>query len=583
MFWSLQRHGQPNTVRASRTSHRRGNELCLAAATQQQAQQAGRQGAEEVDEVWRLEEDVHETATELQCAQRLPRPGWLRQRQSGAVVCGHARFMQRPHRAHKAGLGSRSDVQHPASTVNINIAPHLLPVVKPSPPYPQQSDNPASSPPASSIDAIVQAPVAQVVEALRPLASLRPSWIGPKAVPRPATPGAVAMTMPITLEYSSPGLQPPVYIATSLSDPQWEPIEMEGTKDNGGEYHFSKSFNAHEGEYQYKLRLGPGDWWVCDEHQPQVDDGMGNKNNLVTVKAGPPRLDSVVHDHDVPLMPHESANQPPPLSPLLQSERNAAPQTPDVQHQAPFFAHESLPPAKSDEKHEEPDHEQHSPLLPHESASPMHESVSPLFHHESTAIDDQKHGDHVDKSPLLSGRKHSGDSIPQEADPNEPGLERFPTDHRGILDSIARTQKSLAEDQTHDHSPSPSPTAKAVKASPSLPSLAEDVKEEELAEAKKKPQVALAEVDNRPAAPITPPMTPTKEKQADPIIERIPKKAQTAKDTAKATAEQAVEKVDKNDYAAILTGSMFAFAVALTAVGLWFFSEGGRTLDIVDS
>ncbi|KAF2214005.1 hypothetical protein CERZMDRAFT_110976 [Cercospora zeae-maydis SCOH1-5] len=446
----------------------------------------------------------------------------------------------------------------------------------------KQSDNPTASPPASSIDAIVQAPVAKVAEGLRPLARLRPSWIGPKAVAPPVTPGALAMTIPVTVEYSSPGLQPPVYIATSLSDPQWEPIEMEGTKDNGGEYKFSKSFNAQEGEYQYKLRLGPGDWWVCDEHQPQVDDGMGNKNNLVTVKAGQPRTDSVVHDHDLPLMPHESPVQPPPLSPLLQSERNAAPQTPGVEHPAPFFAHESLAPAKSDEKHEEPDHEQHSPLLPHESASPIHEAVSPLFHHESTAIDDQKHEDHVNKSPLLSGRKHSGDSIPQEADPNEPGLERFPTDHRGILDSIARTQKLLAEDQTHDHSPSPSPTAKAVKASASLPSLAEDAMEEELVDAKKKPQVALAEGDNRPAAPITPPMTPTKEQQADPVIERIQEKAQTAKEAGQdAAAKQAVEKVDKQNYSAI--GSMFAFAVALTAVGLWFFSEGGKALDIVDS
>lgn len=32
-----------------------------------------------------------------------------------------------------------------------------------------------------------------------------------------------------------------------------------------------------------------------------------------------------------------------------------------------------------------------------------------------------------------------------------------------------------------------------------------------------------------------------------------------------------------------LTGSMFAFAVALTAIGLWYFSEGGRNLDIIET
>lgn len=90
-----------------------------------------------------------------------------------------------------------------------------------------------------------------------------------------------------------------------------------------------------------------------------------------------------------------------------------------------------------------------------------------------------------------------------------------------------------------------------MKASPSLPSLAEDAKEEELADAKKKPQVAVAEGDSRPAAPITPPMTPTKEKQADPVIERIQENAQTIKETVQAAAGQAAERVDKTNYSAM--------------------------------
>lgn len=93
------------------------------------------------------------------------------------------------------------------------------------------------------------------------------------------------MKQHVSIEYSSPGLKPPVYIFTSLSDPQWDAVEMEIQKNEKGDFVFSKAFDVEEGEYQYKFRLGPGDWWVCDESRRTVDDGMGNKNNLLIVKA----------------------------------------------------------------------------------------------------------------------------------------------------------------------------------------------------------------------------------------------------------------------------------------------------------
>lgn len=67
------------------------------------------------------------------------------------------------------------------------------------------------------------------------------------------------------LSYSLAGLQPPVYVVTSLSEPQWEPVELEFTKQEDGDYHFHKDFEAEHGEHQYKFRLGPGDWWALDE------------------------------------------------------------------------------------------------------------------------------------------------------------------------------------------------------------------------------------------------------------------------------------------------------------------------------
>ncbi|KAF4538778.1 hypothetical protein BFW01_g8429 [Lasiodiplodia theobromae] len=90
----------------------------------------------------------------------------------------------------------------------------------------------------------------------------------------------------VTITFSVPGTHPPVYVASSLTNPPWAPVEM-SIKDErtpAGDLVFEKSFDAVEsGEYQYKFRLGPGDWWVCDENAPIVSDEAGNRNNLLVV------------------------------------------------------------------------------------------------------------------------------------------------------------------------------------------------------------------------------------------------------------------------------------------------------------
>lgn len=62
------------------------------------------------------------------------------------------------------------------------------------------------------------------------------------------------------------------------------------------------------------------------------------------------------------------------------------------------------------------------------------------------------------------------------------------------------------------------------------------------------PEVQLSEADHRPAAPITPPETPTKEKHVDPMVNRVQKKAKSAKQTAASAAEQAAQKVGTTNY-----------------------------------
>lgn len=68
------------------------------------------------------------------------------------------------------------------------------------------------------------------------------------------------------IAYSKPGTVPPIFVAGSFTSPPWEPQELHR---NGGESSgsFSRAFSVDPGTYQYKFRLGTGDWWVVDEAQ----------------------------------------------------------------------------------------------------------------------------------------------------------------------------------------------------------------------------------------------------------------------------------------------------------------------------
>ena len=95
--------------------------------------------------------------------------------------------------------------------------------------------------------------------------STKPSWIGPLPQPRSKEINQSNMKSHVRLSYSSAGLCPPVYVISSMSEPQWEPVEMEFTQKEDGHYDFYKEFKSEEGQHQYKFRLGPGDWWALDE------------------------------------------------------------------------------------------------------------------------------------------------------------------------------------------------------------------------------------------------------------------------------------------------------------------------------
>jgi hypothetical protein len=77
------------------------------------------------------------------------------------------------------------------------------------------------------------------------------------------------MTTNATITFAQTGVQPPVYVLTSLSDPPWEAIEMDVDKDQTASANliFTRQFDSvAEGSYQYKIRVGDHHW-VVDEQK----------------------------------------------------------------------------------------------------------------------------------------------------------------------------------------------------------------------------------------------------------------------------------------------------------------------------
>ncbi|KAL6704885.1 hypothetical protein ACN47E_007568 [Coniothyrium glycines] len=190
-----------------------------------------------------------------------------------------------------------------------------------------------------------------------------------------------ATTGHATITFSQGGVQPPVYLVTSLSG--WATLEMDvqHEKTDTGDFVFTKHFpDVSEGRYQYKLRIGD-DHWVVDESKESEMDQHGNRNNVIHVTAIPTRAiadaplskdlsSSATHQYDFdkgsdnrkdssieqdhfPIAPRPpvTANVEPPNPPELPSlgaERLVvAPESPiksesSAGDAAPLFRHESM-------------------------------------------------------------------------------------------------------------------------------------------------------------------------------------------------------------------------------------------------
>ncbi|KAJ8603332.1 hypothetical protein MRB53_042185 [Persea americana] len=301
---------------------------------------------------------------------------------------------------------------------------------------------------SNTIESIIDTQI-PISSTIRPALSQKPSWVGPPQVNRLLY--DPRMTRKMSIEYSAVNLQPPVFVTTSLSSPPWEIIEMEAINHPEGQYLFKAEFDAMEGEYQYKFRLGPGDWWVCDESKPMIDDGIGNRNNILYVQGAQPVAESQVTSRVQSSVPRENSdrqseqsllsdpvNNSTSLIDLDTIDRNAA-QT--ISHTKPdMFTHNSSRSMDVDIAQDEDDryHDDQIQDQIAEDAAPLmrHETISPTPADSPMALTSPRSS--------ASERSSSGDPVSPEGDPNDPSLHHFPTHHAGIM----RRAQSYSEKST---------------------------------------------------------------------------------------------------------------------------------------
>lgn len=218
-----------------------------------------------------------------------------------------------------------------------------------------------------------------------------------------------------TVTYKNPGALPPVYIAGSFSDPEWQPQEMKHETDQDGQIAFRSEVHIEPGkDYQFKLRIGDGDWWALSDDYPVVTDNAGNQNNLLKLadqsrdeEIAPAGVDtpaiSLHHDSNTTDLASKTGK------PTIDNRKEDG-----DDYKTPLFAHECL--GAYDLGEDESDHEAVA------SAS---------------------------SSPNQRTKRTSREYTPVDVDMNDPTLEKFPSDRTSIMGALRHIQTHLDEDQTH--------------------------------------------------------------------------------------------------------------------------------------
>ncbi|TWU76731.1 hypothetical protein ED733_003735 [Metarhizium rileyi] len=269
----------------------------------------------------------------------------------------------------------------------------------------------------------------------------------------------------VTLSYRKRGLAPPVSVAGSFSDPQWELQEMHGVIDESGEHHFTLQIPVEPGkEYYYRFKVANQDGWVLDEHATVVQDDLGKSCNLLRVpmtrnntgRPHTPLVEATERRDDAPVAPGQRnivASGPKSLLPNVFRDKSYEE---DQRSRTPIkqVAEVAAEVADTAEKLDELDTTALSPM-PIQGRATNDMAVNdvvatPLFAHESFGafdfVDDGLDHDYSGKHPKspVSMVSDSGCSL-GDVDVDDPTLERFPSDRPSVIDTLRKIQSSTDE------------------------------------------------------------------------------------------------------------------------------------------
>ncbi|CAM1505542.1 Fc.00g111790.m01.CDS01 [Cosmosporella sp. VM-42] len=226
--------------------------------------------------------------------------------------------------------------------------------------------------------------------------------------------------IPYTITYRKPGTAPPIFVAGSFSNPEWQPKEMDHSIDSDGEQTFRAQVMVEPGkDYQFKIRIGDGDWWVLAENYAVATDDSGNQNNLLTVTEPSPKS--------------RSGN-----SELNGSSVKGNENTPSSSASRPQVV------VSTNEDNKDDEIDLKTPLFAHECFGA----------YEFVDTDSDDHDVFEKESPRRDSRPLSKGYDVVDIDVNDPTIEKFPSDRGSILDALRTIQTHLNEDQTHVDIPS---------------------------------------------------------------------------------------------------------------------------------
>ncbi|KAL9945527.1 hypothetical protein D7B24_005831 [Verticillium nonalfalfae] len=285
--------------------------------------------------------------------------------------------------------------------------------------------------------------------------------------------------IPITLTYRKPGTQPPLFVAGTFSNPQWEAQEMQVTTGDDGEHTFSKPLHLPPGsKIQYKIRIGPGDWWVLNDDAPTVTDEAGNRNNvLIAPERDEAHADDEARNKDSINELADSSQTGVNMNGSTHSEVLPAPKPRGVDKLRERSEEElqhltATPPEEvaetaaevadtaetldaDQEDKDTNDRETTTVCLidsfpDEEEDLDVQSELPPLFAHECLGGSDPV--PEVVSPPVRrssEARSGSVDYNVDQYDLNDPTLERWPSDLNAIMDAVRRVESSRDEDQTY--------------------------------------------------------------------------------------------------------------------------------------